>query len=295
LPVNRDALSSSFITITPRTSPNPYTWSGACGAPLPRLADTTEVDTTLSNEAQKIAYAPIDEENQSLEETTEKYQAKGDIYEQLKLDSIVVEWTDSLDLFKAEYATSEAYELKDIKEELLNGELENAKYKLLQVAPSVYAEEQLKLVLEWQTDTIVPDTGTAKFAALEAIAYQCPNEGGEAVYIARAVLMAQYGFIEFDDEALCDNTITRSNARKANPTQVPNSDIEIIENTSNIIIQSKSNKEIQTISVYDMNGKIANALVFNNNIDISKLSASMYIIKIHYTDNSQVTKYFFRK
>ena len=295
LPVNRDALSSSFITITPRTSPNPYTWSGACGAPLPRLADTTEVDTTLSNEAQKIAYAPIDEENQSLEETTEKYQAKGDIYEQLKLDSIVVEWTDSLDLFKAEYATSEAYELKDIKEELLNGELENAKYKLLQVAPSVYAEEQLKLVLEWQTDTIVPDTGTAKFAALEAIAYQCPNEGGEAVYIARAVLMAQYGFIEFDDEALCAENTEHSSFRRANPIIEKNSDIEIIETIDNITIQSKSDKEIQSIEIYDMNGKIVNAKVINNNIDISILSSGLYIIKISYTDYTETTKYYLKK
>jgi hypothetical protein len=171
----------------------------------------------------------------------------------------------------------------------------NTYYKLLQVAPSVYAEEQLKLVLEWQTDTIVPDTGTAKFAALEAIAYQCPNEGGEAVYIARAVLMAQYGFIEFDDEALCDNTITRSNARKANPTQVPNNDIEIIENTNNIIVQSKSDKEIQSIEIYDMSGRIANAKVINNNIDISQLSASMYILKILYTDATEATKYFFKK
>jgi hypothetical protein len=44
-----------------------------------------------------------------------------------------------------------------------------------------------------------------------------------------------------------------------------------------------------------MSGRIANAKVINNNIDISQLSASMYILKILYTDATEATKYFFKK
>lgn len=312
-PSNVDFPSSLVITPVPRPSPNPYTWSGACGAPLPRLADSTEVDTTLSNEAQKIAYDPIDAENQSLEETTAKYQAKGNIYEQLKLDSIVVDWTDSLDLFIAEYPSTEAYELKDIKEELLNGELENAKYKLLNVASSVYAEEQLKLVLEWQTDTIVPDTGITKFAALEAIAYQCPNEGGEAVFIARSELMKYYDYIHWDDMTICDPQTSPeySGARRANPDAVTtldnnamnklianpsnsnNTNLLLYPNPSNeyISIHNLSDTSILQVNFIAMNGEIAKSYDTTNaskfiSINIKEMNKGIYLVNIIFENGS---------
>jgi hypothetical protein len=107
--------------------------------------------------------------------------------------------------------------------------------------------------------------------------------------------MAQYGFIEFDDEALCAENTEHSSFRRANPIIEKNSDIVIIETIDNITIQSKSDKEMQSIEIYDLNGRIANAKLFINTIDISKLSASIYVLKIQYTDNTIATKYYFKK
>jgi hypothetical protein len=52
---------------------------------------------------------------------------------------------------------------------------------------------------------------------------------------------------------------------------------------------------MQSIEIYDLNGRIANAKLFINTIDISKLSASIYVLKIQYTDNTIATKYYFKK
>lgn len=296
LPSNFDG-SPLCNTITTLSSTSiPFIWSGICGAPLSRLQDTTEVDTILSVEATTTANVIIDPENEDETTTTDKYKSKTDIYNQLNLDSIIIDWNDSLELFKSAFTNTEASLLNNIKLAIINGNFEEAKYQLMQVTPTVYAEEQLKLALETLLDTSIIDSNAVKFNILNSIAYQCPNIGGEAVYEARAILMAQFGFIEFDDASLCDNTNNTSNARRANPIYSTSNEI-IIKDADNysISISNKLNKSILSINVYDMQGKKIDISFTNDIIDISKLSNAMYIIKIHFTDNTEATKYFIRK
>ena len=111
---------------------------------------------------------------------------------------------------------------------------------------------------------------------------------------SRAALMAQYGFIEFDDEALCDNTVAHSNARKANPIPSYTSDIIITEDNSTVFVSSKTNKEINNISVYDMNCKLIiehSKIMFDN----TNFKTGIYILNVLYADNSSTTKYYFVK
>ncbi|MEI6311010.1 MAG: T9SS type A sorting domain-containing protein [Bacteroidota bacterium] len=287
---------STLISPIPSTISIPYTWSGACGAPLPRLQDSTEVDTILSEEATTTANVVIDPEYDDESTTTDKYESKTDIYNQLDLDSIIIDWNDSLDLFMSAFANTEASLLNDIKLAIINGNYEEAKYQIMQITPTIYAEEQLKLALETLLDTNILDSNTVKLNILNTIAYQCPNIGGEAVYEARAILMAQFGFIEFDDLTLCDNSNTPSNARRANPISSSDNKLIINETENNTIsISNPSDKSIQSISIYDMQGKKMDIVIINNTIDISKLSNAMYIIKIHFSDNTEATKYYFRK
>lgn len=59
-------------------------------------------------------------------------------------------------------------------------------------------------------------------------------------------------------------------------------EIKVYPNPTNnyVLIEGLSSEEIKKVTVFDLNGKNANMVLNNNQIDISSLSSGIYMLKI---------------
>jgi hypothetical protein len=131
---------------------------------------------------------------------------------------------------------------------------------------------------------------TTDEATLAAIATQCPSEGGDAVYEARAVLRQLQGVV-YNDRNLCQEPGERRVGSSTNSENL----IQVYPNPSSGIVQWNTSKTaIQYILVYDVLG----TLVLERNvesqqqIDLSHLPNGLYrmVLSTNETDVLPTTK-----
>jgi hypothetical protein len=157
--------------------------------------------------------------------------------------------------------------------------------------------ENMKTILNLQLDSTPIDTGTEKFELVEAIAYSCPYTEGKAVYYARAMMISHYGYIEFDDDALCSTGDETSHFRRADPNGTQEkTEIEIVPNPVINVFTIKNNtgKEVRSIDIYDMAGRHMST-VKSTNFDMSKYSSGRYLVRVRYIDDSETSTLFMKE
>ncbi len=117
----------------------------------------------------------------------------------------------------------------------------------------------------------------ADIAAITLIAEQCPLEGGDAVYEARAVIVHLSGQ-EFDDYELC-NTGQR-NARERDGNISREGDISVFPNpTTGIVYLSTPDRAL--VRVFNNIGQLQlQSEVTDGRLDISQLQQGMYRLQI---------------
>ncbi|MBL7828928.1 MAG: T9SS type A sorting domain-containing protein [Saprospiraceae bacterium] len=124
----------------------------------------------------------------------------------------------------------------------------------------------------------------AQFAIVEAIAFQCPLEGGSAVYAARALyrLNADY---DFSDEISCMQTQDRNRAKQFRQAQAP---LTLVPNPANDLvlitgIQAKNKGNDIQLMVFTLDGKVAmqQTLVSESpGFSVSNLASGVYFCRI---------------
>jgi hypothetical protein len=297
------------ISTVPSTSPLlNYTCPSPCAFSV--FALRMAADEIATEEAIDIANAT------SVESMSEEqiYEAEKELYKDLETDPTKYEEDEILDEFKEDYESTDAYKLIEATEAIANKEYEEALLKANEVvAPSVLPQALMKEVIILQTDTIVPDTGTSKYIALMDIATTCPTLGGEAVFIARSVLMSYYDYIDWDDMIICnpETATDYSNARRANPHATPtidntvinklienssinnNADLLLYPNPSSeyISIHNLSDASILQVNFISMNGEIAKSYVTTNDskfisVNIKEMNKGIYLVNIIFEDGS---------
>lgn len=154
-------------------------------------------------------------------------QAETDIQAQLKLLVSKTNWADSLAIYRQIDAilAAAAPAVQHFVEQIAIANIERntrANFALSVVAAlpvTDVLEQNRKDVLEIYAQTIGQDNNQLtpeQAATISGIAYQCPEEGGSAVYLAR-VIYQLVAATSFDDEALCNNK-ERSSIQASSPT-----------------------------------------------------------------------------
>ena len=116
-------------------------------------------------------------------------------------------------------------------------------------------------------------------AAITLIAGQCPLEGGDAVYEARAIIAYLTGD-EFDDHVLCNSS--QRNARDRNGDISKESDFALYPNpTTGIVYWTGFQGQPVTVNIYNSLGQLQIAKSMNNShLDLNTLPQGMYHLQI---------------
>ncbi len=295
----RDSSTSRIISVITTLAASPYTWAetpGACGT-LPYLIDgedTSESDSSDMGMAMMIIESELTGTDA---EITQNYEAKNYLYDDVNTDSAKYGWNTALSDFKAEYEESDAYSLKEAEKQLSMQDLVAANAILESTATPLAVMENMKTILNLQLDPTPLDSGTYKFDVVKAIAYSCPYSEGKAVYYARAMLISRFGYIDFDDDALCSSNGGDSHFRRANQnTSKEQNEIDIVPNPvlNSFVIKNNTDKELRSIDIFDMEGRHI-CTSKSVNIDMSKYSSGRYLARVKYTDNSETSKLFMKE
>lgn len=145
-----------------------------------------------------------------------------------------------------------------------------------------FANEKKLLLIK--ADMMRFDTiAESQIIELQSMAQQCPLAGGNAVYEARSILEAKFGYAYYDDHLLCQNVIPRISASKQNAISVkPN------PGTDKVII---SGIDIRSIDFYTQEGiKVLCRevdSVSDVEVDITELSPALYVIRVTYGRDSK--------
>ena len=248
-------------------------------------------DSSADQSAEATIAEPISSSEQDI---IVKYTAKDYLYDDLIIDSIKYDWNDTIIEFIDEYESSDAFQLKEAERLMSINDMEPAKDLLQSIIPSINTLQNLKDILSLQMDSLAQDTTSQAYQQIVALANSCPYTNGKAVYYARALLISQWGNIEFDDQDLCSEEVY-SSERRGNPSIVT-SKIQIIPNpvASVFTVKNDSEKEIAQYEIRDMQGRLLLASS-GNTIDLSKYSQGYYILHIRYADNSSSTQYFIKE
>ncbi len=247
------------------------------------------------------------------------YEAQKSLYVDLVQDSSKYEENTELDNFKEDFEVSDANKLMQANEAIAMKDFEGAIDKSNEVvASSLLPEQLMKEVIAWQIDTTAPDTGTIKYRALMDIALTCPNNGGEAVFIARSVLMLYFSYISWDDEIICNPEMTESyvSARRSNPNgsdiiagqnltaKVPDDFVtNSIDGTENEVLiypnpasnqvnlHNLCDQQIVKIEIVNSIGVVVKDFEMKGNekflsLSIIDLSVNLYILKLHFSDST---------
>ncbi|MBK9255532.1 MAG: T9SS type A sorting domain-containing protein [Saprospiraceae bacterium] len=140
---------------------------------------------------------------------------------------------------------------------------------ILRAVASLHQNDTLTLT-EWQT--------------LTEIAVQCPLSGGESVYAARGLLESKADSVYYNDHDLCDTTVIRT----AQSYQL----VSIQPNPSSGIFTIYAPDPIQTVSVYDLHGRIwiHQSGEYGNmyQLDAKELHPGLYFIKLECDNNDKI-------
>lgn len=204
--------------------------------------------------------------------------------------------TGSTNNFKSDYELSDAFQLKLAEKQLSTQENEISNTTLESTITPIEPMENMKEILMLQADNMPLDSGTSKFEVIEALAYSCPYSYGKAVYYARALLISRFGYLDFDDEILCEQA-DYSNCRRANPNpSMEDNKFDVIPNPviNSLAIQNNTDKPIQDIEIFDIIGRCI-LTTHTENVDFSKYSNGRYFIKVQFTDQSKQVKLFIKE
>ncbi len=213
------------------------------------------------------------------------YEAKKGLYKDLINDSTKFDESSDLDNFREDFEFSDANKLMQASVAIAQKDYEQAIATSDEVVGSSLLPEQLmKEVIAWQIDSTAPDTATIKYRALMDIALTCPNNGGEAVFLARSVLMVHFSYISWDDETICNPDLNANYTafRRLNP--------------SGSIDQKYNNSDLLSIkeNIHNTNesSAISNVLTYpnptNNNINLHNLSNGQ-ILKVEFINGLGIT------
>ncbi|MFN0216397.1 MAG: T9SS type A sorting domain-containing protein [Saprospiraceae bacterium] len=136
-----------------------------------------------------------------------------------------------------------------------------------------------RIVLEFmQNETL----SLPSISSLETLANQCPTEGGDAVYGARALVGHFTGQTYFDDRVTCvDKTIENGNAETM-ASFSPNQEVSFFPNPTTGILQWKGlNNQNVMVRVVDLLGIIQGEFQsVQQQVDLSKLENGLYFVQL---------------
>jgi hypothetical protein len=155
--------------------------------------------------------------------------------------------------------------------------------------PLTFAEFLLQEVLGYVYNART-EMDSATYNNLNTIASLCPSEGGEAVYIARAYLRHVYGYLNWDDDSLCNMGAGSSERRsfvsvvKSTLLPISASHINIYPNPTDAWLNYDISGErvYEHVVVEDITGKICKSVRITSQkgkVDLNSISAGMYLIK----------------
>ncbi len=129
-------------------------------------------------------------------------------------------------------------------------------------------------------------------AIVKKIAYQCPLQGGNAVFAARS-LYALVEDVNFDDFALCN---TKNDAPTGRSVSKIETGYAVTPNPASDLItvsrEVKDNEKEGIWTVFDMSGRIVkswNAVGEKQNMSIQELSEGVYFVSYSLNDIKQFT------
>lgn len=145
------------------------------------------------------------------------------------------------------------------------------------------------------------DTGTAKYDNVSAIAAMCPIIGGEAVYIARGMMIHQFGYITWADDSIC-NPSNITSARRAfyqshtpqlsvhSTMQLPVSILIYPNPTEDLLNMDISDpSEVASVEIQDAQGRVIYSQKItsaHSTMNMYYFAASMYFVKFRLVDGS---------
>lgn len=72
-------------------------------------------------------------------------------------------------------------------------------------------------------------------------------------------------------------------------------ELEAFPNPTDDYLNLKSNKHINRVSIFDVNGIELQSINYKNNLDVRNLSSGVYLLSVYYSDGSQGYKRFIRR
>lgn len=127
-----------------------------------------------------------------------------------------------------------------------------------------------------------------EYAAIKAIANQCPLDGGDAVYVARSIMEELNGISVYDDYNLCKSEEEKS---KLSTERQPNLDLFPNPSSQNVTITSEL--PIKRIQVIDNAGKIVLLQEVNEKqvkLKIIDLNPGLYIVHVTHENGTTQSK-----
>jgi hypothetical protein len=131
------------------------------------------------------------------------------------------------------------------------------------------------------TDTLA----TGDLSVLEIIAAQCPLEGGDAVYEARA-MVSYFTGVQFDNSA-CIGSDERED-ETANTVAVENITVYPNPATNMVIIQGAPEDAVVNITDY-LGRLIHSGKLQSNRIELTSLQSGMYTVQVLSSENTLLT------
>lgn len=135
---------------------------------------------------------------------------------------------------------------------------------------------------------LLSDTlASGKLAALEAIAGQCPLEGGDAVYEARAFVTYMTG-ADFDDAEICAASEERQQRPEEAKKLSENEGVLLYPNpTAGQVFWSGTGDKVIVLKVFNALGQLLLEKMANDNhADLSRLPGGLYVLQILAADNT---------
>ena len=162
-------------------------------------------------------------------------------------------------------------------------------YVLLEtIEDTNYYETQLKTVLALYLNRIINDSvfSAEDTATLTEIAYQNYLIGGEAVYLARAILR-----LEIEDGPIGESRIKNPLPKKATRffTVHPNPATDWLE------LNYSNEDQVKHLVIYDLSGRQIKVAGNTRTIKLIELQPGLYFISICYTDGEELIQKFIKQ
>jgi len=220
--VNTNDGSGSPIDSIPVSTTKPVIQCKPCKGPKCPVDPTIAKELAEEIVQDKIPFSTDTVQNRRL--------VKHQLFHMMKHDSTIAQMSQVLQQFEDSMKTTSIGKLCMVTEEMVHltpdsppADFQAVTDTLNIIVPTCTMETNMKTVRTIYTHTIAKgiDTfNTQQYNNLQAIAYQCPFDGGPGVYEARAMLSLIDPFANFD--SLCNINIIGNNARKGNFSEKEN-------------------------------------------------------------------------